>query len=85
MADDTGTRLHLLEGILTALERMAEVNALVAASETRADAAEALQQELGLSAAQAAHVLDLTVARQTKYATAGIRAEIARLRSEPDG
>jgi DNA gyrase subunit A len=85
MADDPTTRLHLLEGILTALERMPEVNAIVAASETRADAAPALQAELGLSAAQAAHVLDLTVARQTKLAQAEIRAEIARLRSEPDG
>ena len=78
--DADGQRLHIIEGLLTALDRMDEVRAVVTASPRRHDAAVALVDRLGFSEVQANHVLDLTVARQTAGARADLVAEAERLR-----
>lgn len=81
MDDKADERLHIIEGLLAALDRMSEVDRLVSAAEGRAEARAALAAGLGLTDVQANHVLDMTVARRTAGARADLVAEAARLRS----
>jgi DNA gyrase subunit A len=80
MTNPSGERLHIIEGILSALDRIGDVNAAVAGSPTREDARTALVERLGVSDVQANHILDMTVARQTAGARADLLAEAERLR-----
>ena len=74
-------RLHIIEGLLTALDRLGEVNEAVRTSATRDDARTALVERLGVSTVQANHILDMTIGRQTSGARADLAAEAERLRS----
>jgi DNA gyrase subunit A len=77
-ADD---RLHIIDGLLSALARIGDVNRVVGSAAGRDEAKVALIGELGLSDVQANHVLDMTVARLTTGARADLAAEADRLRS----
>ena len=79
MSDDD--RLHIIEGLLTALDRLGEVNDAVGGAPTRDDARTALVERLGVSTVQANHILDMTIGRQTIGGRADLVAEAERLRS----
>lgn len=81
MSDSDADRLHIIEGLLLALDRLGEVNDAVGASATRDDARTAVAERLGVSTVQANHILDMTVARQTRAARADLVDEAERLRS----
>jgi DNA gyrase subunit A len=75
-------RLHIIEGLLTALENLAQVNQVVGESEDRVAATAALAAALDLSEVQVDHVLDMTIARQTRLGRAELQSEADFLRSE---
>ena len=74
-------RLHVLEGLLIALERWEELSAVVSQSDDR-DAVKARlrQPPYTLSGVQAEHVLDLPLARRTVAARALLEEEVTTLR-----
>ena len=78
--DDDDARLHIIEGLLLALDRLPEVNDAVSSAPTRDEARTALTDRLGVSTVQANHILDMTVGRQTSGARADLVAEAERLR-----
>ncbi|MBL4587962.1 DNA gyrase subunit A, partial [Candidatus Babeliales bacterium] len=59
------TRLHLLEGLLKALDRIDEIIALIRASRATDEASEKLQKQFELSAAQAKSILEMRLSRLT--------------------
>lgn len=80
--------LHVAEGLLLALDRIDRVIAIVRASAARAEAAEKLMDEFGLSEVQAGAILDLRLAKLTALEGEALRerktaleAEIAALRA----
>ena len=81
MDDKADQRLHIIEGLLAALDRIADVNRVVGSSPGRDEARAGLMADLDLSDVQANHVLDMTVARQTAGARADLAAEAVHLRS----
>lgn len=81
MDEKAAQRLHIIEGLLTALDRIDEVNRVVGAASGREEARAALVTELGFSDVQATHILDMTVGRQTSRARAELAAEADLLRS----
>jgi DNA gyrase subunit A len=74
-------RLHIIEGVLLALDNLPTVNEVVGRSADRAAAKAALRSELALSEVQVEHVLDPTIARQTKLGRDELRKEAEHLRS----
>jgi DNA gyrase subunit A len=81
-AEKAADRLHIVEGLLTALDELARVNELVGSAADRAAAKAALSSALGLSEVQVNHVLDMTVARQTQLGRSELRREAELLRSQ---
>ncbi|MFQ5556552.1 MAG: DNA gyrase subunit A, partial [Acidimicrobiales bacterium] len=82
--DKARDRLHILEGLLIALDAIDEVVAIIRSSQDVAEARERLIERFGLSQVQAAHILDMPLRRLTALArleledeAAGRRAEIA--------
>ncbi|MGW0732625.1 DNA gyrase/topoisomerase IV subunit A [Streptomyces sp. NPDC002851] len=75
-------RLHLVEGLLTALIDIDEVIRLIRSSENSAQAKERLMERFSLSETQTQYILDTPLRRLTKYDRLDLEAEQDRLNSE---
>jgi DNA gyrase subunit A len=75
-------RVHILEGLLIALEHIDEVIALIKASESTAEAKEQLQQRFALSDVQAQQILDMPLRRLTGLERKSIEDEHRELMLE---
>jgi DNA gyrase subunit A len=75
-------RLHLVEGLLTALVDIDEVIRLIRASENSAQAKERLMERFSLSDVQTQYILDTPLRRLTKYDRIELEAEKERLTAE---
>src|SRR5690606_2690584 len=75
-------RLHLVEGLLTALVDIDEVIRLIRSSENSAQAKERLIERFGLSDVQTQYILDTPLRRLTKYDRIELEAEKERLTAE---
>jgi DNA gyrase subunit A len=78
-------RLHILEGLLIALDAIDEVVALIRSSQDAAEARERLVERFGLSDIQAAHILDMPLRRLTALAKLELEEEASGLRSDIEG
>ncbi|MYU25019.1 DNA topoisomerase IV subunit A [Streptomyces sp. SID8352] len=75
-------RLHLVEGLLTALIDIDEVIRLIRSSENSAQAKERLMERFALSEIQTQYILDTPLRRLTKYDRVELDAEKDRLNTE---
>ncbi|MEV7685069.1 DNA topoisomerase (ATP-hydrolyzing) subunit A [Streptomyces bungoensis] len=75
-------RLHLVEGLLTALVDIDEVIRLIRSSENSAQAKERLMRRFSLSEVQTQYILDTPLRRLTKYDRIELEAEKDRLTAE---
>ncbi|MFE0678721.1 DNA topoisomerase (ATP-hydrolyzing) subunit A [Streptomyces sp. NPDC058867] len=75
-------RLHLVEGLLTALVDIDEVIRLIRSSENSAQAKERLIERFSLSDIQTQYILDTPLRRLTKYDRIELEAEKDRLNEE---
>ncbi|CAL9412157.1 DNA gyrase/topoisomerase IV subunit A [Streptomyces sp. enrichment culture] len=75
-------RLHLVEGLLTALVDIDEVIRLIRSSENSAQAKERLIERFSLSDVQTQYILDTPLRRLTKYDRIELEAEKDRLNAE---
>ncbi|MEE6270951.1 MULTISPECIES: DNA gyrase/topoisomerase IV subunit A [Streptomyces] len=75
-------RLHLVEGLLTALVDIDEVIRLIRSSENSAQAKERLIDRFALSEVQTQYILDTPLRRLTKFDRIELEAERDRLESE---
>ncbi|GHF74379.1 DNA gyrase/topoisomerase IV subunit A [Streptomyces thermodiastaticus] len=75
-------RLHLVEGLLTALVDIDEVIRLIRSSENSAQAKERLMRQFALSEVQTQYILDTPLRRLTKYDRIELEAERDRLTAE---
>ncbi|QDY79410.1 DNA gyrase/topoisomerase IV subunit A [Streptomyces qinzhouensis] len=77
-------RLHLVEGLLTALVDIDEVIRLIRSSENSAQAKERLMTRFSLSEIQTQYILDTPLRRLTKFDRIELESERDRLNSEID-
>ncbi|MEU7470779.1 DNA topoisomerase IV subunit A [Streptomyces sp. NPDC044984] len=75
-------RLHLVEGLLTALVDIDEVIRLIRSSENSAQARQRLMERFSLSDIQTQYILDTPLRRLTKYDRIELEAEKDRLNAE---
>ncbi|MCM1975065.1 MULTISPECIES: DNA topoisomerase (ATP-hydrolyzing) subunit A [Streptomyces] len=75
-------RLHLVEGLLTALVDIDEVIRLIRSSENSAQAKQRLMERFSLSEIQTQYILDTPLRRLTKYDRIELEAEKDRLTEE---
>ncbi|MFJ3234500.1 DNA topoisomerase (ATP-hydrolyzing) subunit A [Streptomyces sp. NPDC086787] len=75
-------RLHLVEGLLTALVDIDEVIRLIRSSENSAQAKERLMRRFSLSDVQTQYILDTPLRRLTKFDRIELEAEKDRLNEE---
>ncbi|MEH0547406.1 DNA topoisomerase IV subunit A [Streptomyces sp. B21-105] len=75
-------RLHLVEGLLTALVDIDEVIRLIRSSENSAQAKERLMERFGLSEIQTQYILDTPLRRLTKFDRIELESEKERLTGE---
>lgn len=75
-------RLHLVEGLLTALLDIDEVIRLIRSSENSAQAKERLMERFSLSEVQTQYILDTPLRRLTKYDRIELEAEKDKLNQE---
>lgn len=75
-------RLHLVEGLLTALVDIDEVIRLIRSSENSAQAKQRLMERFSLSDVQTQYILDTPLRRLTKYDRIELEAEKDRLNEE---
>ncbi|CAL9414706.1 DNA topoisomerase IV subunit A [Streptomyces sp. Tu 3180] len=75
-------RLHLVEGLLTALVDIDEVIRLIRSSENSAQAKQRLMERFSLSDVQTQYILDTPLRRLTKYDRIELEAERDRLNAE---
>ncbi|MEU0743114.1 DNA topoisomerase IV subunit A [Streptomyces sp. NPDC006134] len=75
-------RLHLVEGLLTALVDIDEVIRLIRSSENSAQAKQRLIERFALSEIQTQYILDTPLRRLTKYDRIELEAEQDRLNAE---
>ncbi|WP_225826654.1 DNA gyrase/topoisomerase IV subunit A [Streptomyces naphthomycinicus] len=75
-------RLHLVEGLLTALVDIDEVIRIIRSSENSAQAKERLMQRFSLSDVQTQYILDTPLRRLTKFDRIELEAEKDRLTAE---
>jgi DNA gyrase subunit A len=75
-------RLHLVEGLLTALVDIDEVIRLIRSSENSAQAKQRLMERFSLSEVQTQYILDTPLRRLTKYDRIELEAEKDRLTAE---
>ncbi|AJP04199.1 DNA topoisomerase IV subunit A [Streptomyces cyaneogriseus subsp. noncyanogenus] len=75
-------RLHLVEGLLTALVDIDEVIRLIRSSENSAQAKQRLMERFSLSEVQTQYILDTPLRRLTKYDRIELEAEKDRLNAE---
>ena len=73
-------RLHILEGLLVALDAIDEVVAIIRSSQDAAEARSRLIERFELSEVQAAHILDMPLRRLTALAKLELEEEAAGLR-----
>ena len=79
-------RLHIIEGLIAAMERWSEICDVVAASEDQTTARQALcRPPFSFSEAQAQHVLDTPVARRTALGRRQLAEERDRTVAAIDG
>ena len=78
-------RLHILEGLIIAVDNIDEVVALIRASRRPADARAALMERFALTETQANHVLDMALRRLTALERLGLAEEADRLRADIAG
>jgi DNA gyrase subunit A len=74
-------RLHLVEGLLTAILDIDEVIALIRSSEDSAEAKRRLIQVFDLSDVQATYILDMPLRRLTRLSTLELQTEQEELRA----
>ncbi|MGB3412333.1 MAG: DNA topoisomerase (ATP-hydrolyzing) [Microthrixaceae bacterium] len=77
-------RLHLLEGLLIALDAIDLVVSIIRSSHDVAEARARLIEELNLSDVQAVHILDMQLRRLTALAKLELQAEADELRKDID-
>ena len=75
-------RLHLVEGLLTALVDIDEVIRLIRSSENSAQAKERLMERFSLSEIQTQYILDTPLRRLTKFDRIELESEKERLKAE---
>ncbi|BCM69999.1 MULTISPECIES: DNA gyrase/topoisomerase IV subunit A [Streptomyces] len=75
-------RLHLVEGLLTALVDIDEVIRIIRSSENSAQAKERLMERFSLSEVQTQYILDTPLRRLTKYDRIELEAEKDKLTTE---
>ncbi|NED20749.1 DNA topoisomerase IV subunit A [Streptomyces sp. SID9913] len=75
-------RLHLVEGLLTALVDIDEVIRLIRSSDNSAEAKQRLMERFSLSDVQTQYILDTPLRRLTKYDRIELEAEKDRLNAE---
>ncbi|ANJ09897.1 DNA topoisomerase IV subunit A [Streptomyces parvulus] len=75
-------RLHLVEGLLTALVDIDEVIRLIRSSENSAQAKQRLMDQFSLSDVQTQYILDTPLRRLTKYDRIELESEKERLNAE---
>ncbi|MFJ9907582.1 DNA topoisomerase (ATP-hydrolyzing) subunit A [Streptomyces sp. NPDC101152] len=75
-------RLHLVEGLLTALVDIDEVIRLIRASDNSAQAKERLMERFSLSEIQTQYILDTPLRRLTRYDRIELESEKERLNAE---
>ncbi|MEV6759664.1 DNA topoisomerase IV subunit A [Streptomyces sp. NPDC051105] len=75
-------RLHLVEGLLTALVDIDEVIRLIRSSDNSAQAKERLMERFSLSEIQTQYILDTPLRRLTRYDRIELDAEKAKLTAE---
>jgi DNA gyrase subunit A len=78
-------RLHILEGLLIALDAIDEVVQIIRSSQDAGEARERLVERFDLSDIQAAHILDMPLRRLTALAKLELEEEAAGLRSDIEG
>ena len=81
-AQKVADRIHILEGLLKALENIDNVIALIKASESAAAAKTSLMAKYNLSEAQAKAILDMKLAKLAKLEKVEIENEKTELESE---
>ena len=81
-ADKIAARIHILEGLLKALENIDNIIALIKKSESAAAAKVALMSQYGFSEAQAKAILDMKLSKLAKLEKVEIENEKAELISE---
>lgn len=72
-------RLHIVEGLLVALDNIEEVIKIIRGSDDTESARTALMSRFGLSEIQANHILDMPLRRLTQLETSKLRDEAAEL------
>ncbi len=77
-------RLHLVEGLLIALDAIDLVVSIIRSSEDAAEARDRLMEQLSLSEVQAVHILDMQLRRLTALAKLELEAEAGELRGRID-
>lgn len=78
-------RLHILEGLLIALDAIDEVVAIIRSSQDAGEARDRLIERFSLSDIQAAHILDMPLRRLTALAKLELEEEAGGLRSDIKG
>ena len=81
-ADKVAARIHILEGLLKALEDIDNIIALIKKSESAAAAKVALMSQYGFSEAQAKAILDMKLSKLAKLEKVEIENEKAELEAE---
>ena len=80
--DKAQDRLHILEGLLIALDAIDEVVAIIRGSQDAGAARERLMERFDLSAIQATHILDMPLRRLTALAKLELEEEATGLRAD---
>ena len=75
------TRLEIVEGLLLALDKIGEVNAVIQEAMTRRDAVIELEALMGFTEIQVNHVLDMTLGRQTAESRRVLEEEANEMRT----
>ncbi len=78
-------RLHLVEGLLVALDAIDLVVSIIRSSQDATEARDRLVSELSLSEVQAVHILDMQLRRLTALAKLELEAEAEELRTRIAG
>lgn len=82
--DRAVARVHILQGLMTAIQNIDEVIAIIKGSQSTAQAKERLMQRFALSEVQAVAILDMKLARLTNLEIYKIEQEIAELNAKID-
>ena len=77
-------RLHIVEGLIAALDNIEDVVALIRGSKDAAEARSSLMARFGLTEVQATHILDMALRRLTALERQKLDEEAALLRGDID-